>query len=156
MAVDAGHPDYENAEGIDDLPVTQGTGGVFGDYPGINMDSILGVPFVIMNAVAKESRTDNAKEGDHYVIVACEFVADHPKKFGLPKDDAADPIPVRVGAKFSVLTGSYRIVNKVDAMFERRNKGELAPFEPPFGPVMFAKVAGEKTGKARDLVGYSG
>ena len=156
--VNAGHPDYENAEGIDDLDVAPGTGGggAFGDYPGVTMDSFLGVPFVIVNAIAKDSTTSNAKAGDQYVIMACEFIHDLPKKFAIPKAEDGDPIQVKPGAKFSVLTGGYYIVPKVLAMMAKRNLGEGVPFDPPFGPVMFSKRASDKSGKARDLVGVAG
>jgi len=151
MTMDAGHPNYEDAEGIDDLDVPASGGN--SEYPGINMDSILGVPFYVVNARARESRTENAKPGDHYVIIDIEFAADMPKKFAIGKAEDSDPIPVRIGAKASVLTGGYYIVPKIDAMFAKRNLGEDVPFDPPFGPVMFAKRG---SGKARDLVGAGG
>lgn len=155
--IDAGHPDYDNAEGIDDLPLAPGSGGgMFPDYPSIQYDSILGVPFIVRNAVAKQSKADNAKEDDFYCVAACEFVQDMPKKVALPKHEDGDPMPVKAGTKFSFSGGGWRTARKLDAMMRRRGLGEGVEFDPPFGPVMLAKVPGDKSGRARDLVGYTG
>jgi hypothetical protein len=133
--VDAGRPNYDDVQGIEDLP--EQSGGMFGAYPPVTLDSLLGVPILIEDAKLQDSTIN---PGEQYVIFAAALSK---RKMLTPKADDAEPYQGEIGYLVSASTSSFRVVGKIKAMIERG-------FDRPYA-VMVSKVEGGHA-KARTIV----